>query len=354
LLANILFSALLLLSYLSVYISPEHFAGFAFLGLIYSFLFLINIFFLIFWIFFRSWFLLISTISILIGWNYILNFIQPGNQTEAHYTKKPVIKILSYNVRIFNLWEWSPGKDIGVQSFNFIRNSNANIVCLQEFYSMESKGKNAEDSLLQNSGLKNAHISYSVINKKKYNHGIATFSSYPIIFKGNIVLNENDNFCIYSDIKINEDTLRVYNIHLQSVHFGYDDYQLIENIESGDSIKVKQIRGVLNKLKRGYQKRAKQSEIIAKHIEKSKYPIVLCGDFNDTPNSYVYHVLTKYLIDSFCESGSGIGSTYIKRFSTFRIDYIMHSDDISSYRFSTPQIELSDHFPVECKIQINK
>jgi len=347
-------AVLLVLSYFSAYISPDEFSGFAFLGLIYSFLLFINILFVFFWIFQKSKLFLISTISILLGWNFLTNFIQVSFNYKKDDATQQSIHVLSYNVRVFDLWNWSNKKNSANLTFDFIRKSKAKIVCLQEFYSCNAKGKNAEDSLIKNSVLNYAHISYTVKNNKTYNHGIATFSTFPIVAKGNIGIKKGDNFCIYSDIKVGKDTIRVYNLHLESIHFGYNDYQLIESINSSDTIDVKGIKNILKKLKKGYKKRSAQSAIVSAHIEKCKYPIILCGDFNDTPVSYVYNQLTDKLLDSFCESGNGIGSTYINKYSTFRIDYILHSADFESFDFATPHFGFSDHYPVQCIVQLNK
>jgi len=351
---NIIFSILILLSYLSNYISPVKLIAISFLGLIYPFLLLINFLFIIFWIFSKSKFILIPLFSILLGWNHLSNFIQINNASIKAKTDEKNIHVLSYNVRVFNLWKWSSKKNIANRTFNLIRKKKADIVCLQEFFSKKSLGNNAKDSLQKNAQLKYSHISYTSINNKIYHHGIATFSAYPIVSKGSVKLRENDNFCIYSDIQIGNDTLRVFNVHLESIHLGYDDYQLIENIDSKDTLDVKGLKNILHKLKRGFVKRSKQSELIAKYIAKSKYPVILCGDFNDTPSSYVYGQLTRKLVDSFCESGNGIGSTYINKYSIFRIDYILHSPQLSSKGYRKLNFNYSDHYPIECYIQLNK
>ena len=262
------------------------------------------------------------------------------------------IKVLSYNVRIFNRWKWSNEKNSGNKAIEFIKNAKANIVCLQEFYSDSVNGLNTVDSIMINSSLQNVHISCTTSNNKIFHHGLATFSSYPIINKASVQLNEDENFCIYTDIQMGNDTVRIYNLHLESIHLGYDDYHLIENINNTDTINVKGIRNILGKLKRGYQKRASQANMIASHIETCKYSLIVCGDFNDTPVSYVYERLSANLLDAFCESGSGIGSTYINKYSTFRIDFILHSNDIQSFNYNSPQIKLSDHYPVQCSMQL--
>lgn len=349
---NIIVAALLVLSYLAAYISPIDFYGFAFLGLIYSFLLIANIIFIITWLFLKSKYFLISLLSILIGFHFLSSFFQISFNNKKSEVNEQEIKILSYNVRVFDRWHWSENKNTALEAFEFIKKSNANIVCLQEFYSSKLSGKNAEDSLIRGSVLKNSHISFTTKKDKKYNYGIATFTSYPILARGEVKLEKDENFCIYTDLLIDNDTLRVYNIHLESIHLGYDDYHLIENINNSDTFNVQGVKSILMKLKKGYQLRAQQADIIAAHTQKCPYPLILCGDFNDTPVSYVYHRLVQNKLDAFRESGNGISSTYINKFSTFRIDFIMHTTHLESFNYSTPRIELSDHYPVQCSMRL--
>jgi endonuclease/exonuclease/phosphatase family metal-dependent hydrolase len=349
---NLLVAFALLFSYLSPYISPVDFYGFAFLGLFYSFLLFVNLLFIVFWAFMRSKRLLISLLTVLIGWSFLTSFFQISFNKKVIDHNKQDIKVLTYNVRVFNRWNWSKEKNLGMKTINYIKKTGSDIVCLQEFYSDESNGKNTVDSIKVNSKLKNAHISYATRNNKTFNHGIATFTSYPIVEKGKVKLKQDENFCIYTDLQIDKDTVRVYNLHLESIHLGYDDYHLIENINNTDTINVRGIRSILSKLKRGYTKRARQADVIAAHIETCQYPVIICGDFNDTPVSYVYKRLTKRMLDTFQESGNGIGSTYINKYSTFRIDFVLHSANLLSFNHRTPRIEFSDHYPVLCSLKL--
>ncbi len=351
---NIFSVAAILLSYLSTYISPVDFYGFAFLGLVYAFLLLINVLFVIFWLLLKSKKFLVSLVAILIGWNFLTSFFQVSFNKNVIEHNEQEIKLLTYNVRVFNRWNWSKEKNLGMKTINYIKKTGANIVCLQEFYSDDSNGKNATDSIISNSGLKYAHISYATKQNRTFHYGIATFTTYPIINNGKVKLKQDENFCIYSDLLIAEDTVRVYNLHLESIHLGYDDYHLIENINTTDTIDVKGIRSILSKLKRGYQKRARQADVIAAHIETCEYPVIICGDFNDTPVSYVYKRLSNKLMDAFCLSGNGIGSTYINKYSTFRIDFVLHSGMLLSFNHQTPRVEFSDHYPVLCSLILKK
>ena len=350
---NFIVAGFLIFAYLSAYISPADFTFFAFFGLIYPFLLIINIIFIIFWLLKKKKFFIISTIAIIVGWSFLTSFFQLSFNKKKFKSNEQQIKVMSFNVRIFNLWNWSPEKNRTNKTYDFIKYNKSNIVCLQEYYSSNLKGKNATDSLLKKSTLKNAHISFAEKNNKIYHHGIATFTSYPITNKGKVQLENFENFCIYTDIKINKDTIRIYNLHLESIHLGHSDYQAIDNINNDTVVDVIKYTNILKKLKKAYVKRSRQVDLIAAHINKSPYSVIVCGDFNDPPFSYSYKRITRTLIDAFKESGNGIASTYIHKYSTYRIDYILHSASLKSFNFRRLKVELSDHYPIMSIFQIN-
>ena len=144
-------------------------------------------------------------------------------------------------------------------------------------------------------------------------------------------------------------------MHLQSISFGDADYKFIEALkENNDTLDADDIeiasKNILRRIKRAFIKRSTQTEKIIAHINSCKYPVIICGDFNDTPFSYTYHSFSEKLQDAFMESGSGIGNTYIGNFPSYRIDYIFHSDDFTSSDFQVLPEELSDHYPVSCNL----
>ncbi len=350
LLINLLLAALLLISYLSTFISPVYYHWIAFLGLIYPVLLITNILMVIYWLLLRSKKSLISIVAIIIGFNHIGDFFTINFEDKIPSGKSKV-EVLSYNVRVFNRWNWIKNKNKGAEIINFIKNKNANIVCLQEFYSDKKHGNN-DSAIKDNSGLQNSHISYSCKNNITYNSGIATFSNYPIINKGKISINNNDNFCIYTDLKINNKVVRVYNVHLKSIHLGYNDYDFLKNLNRTDTIDVKGAKSIFQKMKRSYVTRAKQADLIASNIKKCSYPVILCGDFNDVPMSYAYHTIRNSLNDAFRMSGNGIQETYTETDMPFRIDFILYSKNIQAYNFNREKVSLSDHYPINCTLQL--
>ena len=182
---------------------------------------------------------------------------------------------------------------------------------------------------------------------------MAIYSNYPQINKATVSIKGErmNNTCIYSDIVIKSDTIRVYNVHLASNWFKKSDYSFINKPSiNTDSLK-KGISSITERMKSSYQKRANEVLAIKEHMQTSPYPIILCGDFNDTPLSFAYSTISKNLNDSFKESGKGIGQSFIK-IPGLRIDYILHDSTLKSSNYKKYDQKLSDHYPISATIQI--
>jgi endonuclease/exonuclease/phosphatase family metal-dependent hydrolase len=360
LLINYFFAICLLISYTASYISPATLWIIAFFGLVYPFLLIINIIFVILWLLRLKKYLFISLISIFIGWNHITNYIQFNNK------QKPVsnndVKILSYNVRSFGLYnynkDWSYNFERKDSIFKFIKKQSSDIICFQEFVYDKTGGFKTLDTIIKFQKAVNYHTEYTKSSKNINYFGLATFSYYPIINKGKILFNTNScNSCIFSDIKINDDTIRVYNVHFESVHLGHQDYKFAEDMSNIKNITNKKevktcSKRILSLLKIAFIKRASQAELVARHIKASPYPVIICGDFNDVPYSYSYHTASKGLLDAFVQSGKNFGQTYLGTFPSFRIDYILYNKKFTSYNFKTYHIKFSDHYPVSCYFKL--
>lgn len=354
---NLIFIGLLLFSYLSLYISPAVFWPPAFAGIMYPLLLLINMFFVLFWLVFLKRHFIFSLLAILLGFNQIITIIG-FNDSKQLTQKEYSLKVMSYNVRLFDLYNWlnPSSKSTRNAIFDLFSSESPDILFLQEYYSGAGKKADFADTICSSVGYKYRYI--ELLNKEKNGvpYGLAIFSKYQIIHYEKLSFqNSHVNFCQVCDIKIGNDTIRAMNMHLESIKFGKEDYNFVGEItNSPKNEKLKQgSLSIISKLKTAYQKRSIQIEVVAAFVKSSKYPVILAGDFNDTPVSYTYRCITKLLSDAFTVSGNGFGQTYADKIPLLRIDYILHSKSLKSNTFHTLKVKYSDHYPIVCHFDIN-
>ncbi len=352
---NFLLIALTLLSYLSPFVDPAYFWVIAFLGLAFPLLILLNLVFLILWMIVRLRLALYSFFTILLGVFFILSNVQFHKRTNIDNIKGK-IKVMSYNVRLFDLYNYNKNWSLNFSGrnnmFSLLKEQNPDIICFQEYYWDSSRAFNTTDTLLKLLSAKHYFSNYPVTIKKIHHYGIATFSKYPVLNQGIIRFpNNTSESAIWVDILKEQDTIRVFNAHLESIRLGKEDQMYLSSLTNveNEKIRTKQtIKGLLLKFKNSFQKRSEQSRILAESIEDSPYPVIVCGDFNDTPVSYTYQTVSQGLLDAFKKSGSGFGNSYSGFFPSFRIDYILYSSFFNSYNYTTLPKPYSDHYPIFC------
>ena len=347
-------------SYLAPWISPVKNAWLPFTGLAYPLLVLLNLGFVIAWLFFNWRWSLLSLLALAAGFFQIRNHFQLSGEHIFSENEFPV-KVMSYNVRNFDMYnyknDWSYTFDNRNKIYDYLHNENADILCFQEFVHDLTGEFKTIDTIPEFQKAVNIHAEYTFTSRKIIQFGISTFTAFPIVGKGRIDFeNSAHNLCIYTDMLIREDTVRVYNAHFESIHFGKQEYELAEDLSEAAASDSHQKAGrrMLSLLKAAFADRAAQVEKVAEHIGQSPYPVILCTDLNDTPASYAYRRLSSGLDDAFVKSGRGMGTTYQRIFPGFRIDYIFHSSDCSSYNCRVRSLDYSDHYPVVCDIIIKE
>jgi len=231
----------------------------------------------------------------------------------------------------------------------YFNSSGAEIICLQE-------ARLPKEGILSPQRLRDAlpGINHYQLASTGSNTGSITYSKYPIVNLGEIRFSGSSNLVLFSDIKVsNRQTIRVYNCHLQSYSIDPDDYSIVDSLGSGsNSQQLNEARKMSYKLITGFSLRAFQARKVAEHIRKSPYPVIVCGDFNDTPVSYAYRKVRGDLKDAFVESGWGISNTYNGELPAFRIDYILYDPKFTGGNYSRDKVYLSDHFPIQCQLNI--
>ena len=296
-----------------------------FIGLALPGILLIAFSLIIFWLFNKSYWAVIPLLSIIINYQFIASMVHVNLFSEKDTEKiDSIIKIATYNIHGFNYIE----DEFPVSYIvDCMYEENVKILCMQEFmpHSMQNMSEviNSFDFL-----------PYHSIHKDSSSEiGLAIFSKYPILRGGKIHFESTANGAQWVDIDIPDGkTIRVINVHFQTTGL-YRSYYL--NLE--DMIKV---------LGQNFKRRAVQANIIRSIIDSTEIPVILCGDFNDIPSSYVYKRAKGDLIDGFKEAGSGFGSTFLNKANMFRLDYIMHSDALKGVRYYSRSLKWSDHNPI--------
>jgi endonuclease/exonuclease/phosphatase family metal-dependent hydrolase len=331
------------MSYLAVHINPDNFALPAFFGLAYPYLLLINIILAVIWAMLLRFEAFISVIVIAIGFTHLSNYIQ---LTKPAGDKKGTFKVISYNVRLFNYFETRKGTTSEKKVLEFLKTQQPDILCLQEFFII---GNPSQAETMVKSALGGKYYSHLKIlgSGKNRNYGIATFSKFPIIKKGEIIHPGSSSLSIYSDVLIGKDTFRIFNNHLQSFRLKRMERSFIEEMTaSSDKATLGEVKSLSISLKKGFVKRALQAQVVKNQINISPFPVIVAGDFNDTPVSYAYRKLRKGLNDSFVNSGYGAGFTYKGNYPPNRIDYILYDNALINSVFDIKRIKYSDHYPI--------
>ncbi len=335
---NAFFALLLLISYLAYYIPPDPVWPLGLFGLAYPIFLTINTGFLIFWIILKKKYLFVSLISILLGWNHVGNHFRLFPAKEKESARQ--ISVMTYNVRLSRITE--TGRKPAEFS-SWLRQHQSDITCFQESY-YPAKGQ--AKSL---SGIA-PRQRLSAYHRKA---GLAILSTLPSFNKGEIDT-RGRVFSVYADFISGDDTLRVYNTQLASNYL--DDEKLI--FDAGTEMQQQELQrqasNLVRKLINGYQRRVREVKALKRHINQSPYPVILCGDLNNTPLSYTYHHLRgSRFSDSFHNQQSiGMGNTYNGKMPPIRIDYVLHDKEYKTLRYERIKVDFSDHYPVKVSLSL--
>ncbi len=355
---NYILAVFILLADLSVLISPGDIWPAAFLGLAFPFLLFLNLLFFIYWASVKRKELLISLIALIISAPNVHKTFQfpdifeDNKKTAKSESSSKSLKVLTYNIQIFNLLGRTHFGEHQQQLFHFIQSENPDIICFQEFYTNVDKGLSLSkiNSLLENYPYR--HIEW-IVEGDASKYGIAIYSKYRLVNKSRLSFKNTNNSTIFADVLWGTDTVRLFNNHLQSIKFDRQNYKFITN--QGDysqTQKIKELQDISFRLRDAFIKRAEQADHLSRKIQNSSYPVIVCGDFNDTPISYTYRKIRGNLNDSFLEAGRGLGSTYEGKFPSYRIDFILHSSSLETFFYETKRVKLSDHYPVVAEIRL--
>lgn len=352
-LGNIIVALCFLLGSYGYLLDPARywFVGFLTLGAFYSLLGLIA--FLFFWLLVKPRFMLISIAGILLAWSPVQQLLQLKVNSDFDVKKNPgTLRVMSWNVEHFKIAEHKTNPQKKADMFRLINMYEPDVACFQEMVGSDNVplAINYLPDIARDLQLPYYYYSYNQKLDFDANHrfGIIIFSRYPILNKQSISYKPNDYNSIfqYADVKLADDTVRIFNLHFQSLRFSDEDLQYIDQPHIDNEIDFKQSKTVVSKFKNGFLKRQVQSERVKTEMNKSPHPVVVCGDFNDVPNSYAYHTVGAGLQNAFNKKGAGIGRTYSHISPTLRIDNIFVDQKFTVTQYVRNKKKISDHFPI--------
>ena len=319
----------LLLSYLLPYVSPKMFPLLSVLSLAVPVLIVVNVLFLLYWIVLLSKRGVLSLVVLVLGISHVSSLYKLKGNTIDEEEKG--ISLMSYNVHSFNRFSWIDSKTIPQDISKLVKSNNPDIFCAQEFY-------NNPDIDFDQYPYK-----YDYFNHNSRELALVIFSKYPFIKKGSLNFEKTANNVIFADIVMSRDTVRVYNIHLQSHRIS----SKTDDLAKEDSQKL------LKRIQVSFKKQQYQAEQLIAHMQSSPYKNIVMGDFNNTAYSYVYDkIKSENLQDTFKKQGKGFGKTFKFELFPARIDFILVPKEFEVQSFKSFNLELSDHYPIYSKVRI--
>jgi endonuclease/exonuclease/phosphatase family metal-dependent hydrolase len=317
-----------------------------FFGLIFPYLFVALAFSVFFWLIAKPKLALIPFITILFGWKQ-LGVLFAFNIKEDFILEKKAndIRIIDWNIRSFNgiSKNREVKKHVREDVAETILKLNPDIICLQEFNTNHLNTSETDNVLLFGKTHPYFYFSKDYLRKNgNYQSGCIIFSKYPLADSGKIKYKPAESL-IYADAIVGTDTIRIFNTHLQSFKFKKEDYEDIDKIKEQDEEALIASKNLYQKMKIAFKKRGIQANTVREALDKTNHAAIICGDFNDVPNSYTYFQIKNNWQDAFLQKGFGIGRSFLALASTLRIDYILADNRFSISQFDMVDEDLSDH-----------
>ncbi|MEO7766183.1 MAG: endonuclease/exonuclease/phosphatase family protein [Ferruginibacter sp.] len=351
---NIFIVLLYLLACLIPILPAGKFWMIAVLGLGFPVLFVIVTGFLITWIIVKSKWFLLSLIALILSWQQI-SAVAGLNKKQAFTISKSseTLRVLTWN-----LSSWGKTNKSRTRLKNsvnealmmdFVGKQQPDVICFQEFWNIwEHSDNTGKIQEFKKMGFQYSYFVKTVVENVQYKMGVVIISKYPITDSAKFSYGVDDfaEHLIYADIQFHAQKIRIFTTHLQSVRFENAEYATVRNIQQTDRAVLKNSKTIFRKLRDAYEFRGTEAELVQQKVKESPYPVIICGDFNDVPNSYTYFTIKGDLQDAFLKKGTGLGRTFQYLSPTLRIDYILVDKNYQVdqyYRFKLPY---SDHYPV--------
>lgn len=341
--AYYIIGVLLLISIFASHFRPTTNSFIAITALFFPLLWIIELLLLIVFLFKRNYKLVLLSVILLLLSSYQVSLILNFSNSKSPKSNQNLIRLVSYNAG--NADTINPYVKRQQTFDNYIFH-NADIVCLQEFIP-------TDDSAIESLEIFQNKLTvdyYGIVNGDS--SGLSIYTNYEILDFGFLKQAGEDTYAVWCLMKVEKDTINIINVQLQSIRLEDDELESMTSLKSIINLPVK-MTSIYSKLKRGFEWREEQVEKLNQLITYSNYPVILCGDFNDTPSSFTYREISKLLDDAFLEKGNGFSFTYAGNLPFLRIDYVMVSDELKINSYTLIDETFSDHYPVSVEVKFS-
>ncbi len=344
LIVNLLFVVLMLLSTLAGIIPPSKVWWVSILSYGYFPLLLTNVVFIIVWLCLSRWEFLISVAAIVVRFAFVPLFFQVGG-TLAVEPDDNTLKVMTFNTHGFQGLDSDTLMcvDSGAVLFlHMLDEEQPDVMCLQECYG------GRKINLLDSLEARGYRHHYSARGTDAISP-IVLYSRYPLTQ----VYSMNKSSKFYVDLKKNEHEVRICCVHLDSYQLDTSDLRSLEQLSHAqyDSISTHKLLRKFRETTRCHEQ--EWNEELDPLVKRTDIPIIIAGDFNDTPASFIYQRATKLLSDSYVDQGRGFGTTYHGPYPAYRIDYLLHSNDIRTLSYKRLKTQISDHYPIVAQFDLD-
>lgn len=344
-LVSVITALCILMIFIGRFVPPEKLWYFSLLGLVSPIIYMVAMVSLLYWIIRWEWrmaafmFLFVFLGLFQVSLYYKIDVTR--EYEEPDYGRDN-IKVLSYNIRQMRDDKWALTAD---SIMAFIGKYSPDIICFQESHS-DAESADTIDSLLGR---------YHATNSSNVDEQfVRCYSKYRIIRSDSVGGMCGTGSGIWADMRIGNDTVRVFNVHLQTTSITSDDKEYIINHRFiSDSTREDKMHSIARRLYDNSIMRSRQVDTLHRRIKESPYPVIVCGDFNDVPMSYAYRTVARDLQDTFSEQGHGYAHTFRGFFNMLRIDYVLVDERFETLSYEIPAIASSDHYPVFVRLRLD-
>jgi endonuclease/exonuclease/phosphatase family metal-dependent hydrolase len=323
------------LCYAAPYFPPGIFPPFIFLGMAFPMVVILNAILVGIWVFLKKWYAIMPLLCLVMCWEGVDKFFGNPFQADAEPSNARILNVMTYNAQNGGIYRKGDEKPF----LAFMKKHDPDVVCFQEVH-------------VSNSRFAPMMANYPYFVQRP---GQAIISKYPIVQDGDLELEKTktSNGAIWADVNVDGHTLRVYNLHLRSNKVSGKVDDLAENTEV-DDLQDKETwsktKNILSLVKEAASLRASQAGTVKSAANRSPHPVIICGDFNDPPQSYTYRKLSMDLKDTFVERGRWFGFTYNGNIPFLKIDYILASPELGVKDTRVIKSDISDHNPTQATL----